>query len=138
VYREYDEFGNSLGSVAPRLAQLIPRLASNYDGEVLATVAAIRRVLHGAGCDLHDLASSITPQLPPPQVIDPPDTPQFDVDSAWREVAHWCLDNAQGKISQRQAEFLHSMSRQRSEPSDRQKAWLEAIAIRLSGVSPNA
>jgi hypothetical protein len=40
-----------------KLALLIPRLASNHDGEVVATARAIRRVLGAAGHDLHDLAA---------------------------------------------------------------------------------
>jgi hypothetical protein len=38
------------------ISRLIPRLASDHDGEVLATVAAIRRILASNGRDLHDLA----------------------------------------------------------------------------------
>jgi hypothetical protein len=43
-----------------KLAKLIPRLASNHDGEVIGTVAAIRRVLTSEGRDLHDLAAALT------------------------------------------------------------------------------
>jgi hypothetical protein len=40
----------------PPLAQkLIPRLASNHDGEVIATARALIRVLKADGFDLHDL-----------------------------------------------------------------------------------
>ena len=39
-----------------KLALLIPRLASEFDGEVVATVRAIRRLLEASGHDLHDLA----------------------------------------------------------------------------------
>jgi len=42
-----------------KLALLIPRLASNFDGEVVATVGAIRRVLATSGHDLHDLAQVV-------------------------------------------------------------------------------
>jgi hypothetical protein len=40
-----------------KLAKLIPLLSSDKDGEVIATVQAIRRTLAGAGNDLHDLAA---------------------------------------------------------------------------------
>jgi len=43
-----------------KLAKLIPRLASDHEGEVGATVAAIQRTLHGHGCDLHDLAAAVS------------------------------------------------------------------------------
>ena len=39
-----------------KLALLIPRLASDFEGEIVATVVAIRRILGGSGHDLHDLA----------------------------------------------------------------------------------
>lgn len=41
-----------------KLGKLIPRLASEHDGEVVATVRAIRRVLESAGASLHDLSSA--------------------------------------------------------------------------------
>jgi hypothetical protein len=42
--------------VIPLLAQkLIPRLASSFDGEVVATARALERALKGEGLDLHDL-----------------------------------------------------------------------------------
>jgi hypothetical protein len=38
------------------VAKIIPRLGSDHDGEVLASVAAIRRLLRTEHLDLHDLA----------------------------------------------------------------------------------
>jgi len=54
----------TLAPVADRLAKLIPRLASDHDGEVLATVGAIRRTLDGANLTLHDLAKVLTASTP--------------------------------------------------------------------------
>ncbi|TIL94526.1 MAG: hypothetical protein E5Y73_11445 [Mesorhizobium sp.] len=42
-----------------KIAKLIPRLASNHDGEVVATVRAIVRTLGNAGADLHDLVAEL-------------------------------------------------------------------------------
>jgi hypothetical protein len=39
-----------------KLALLIPKRASEFDGEIVATVHAIRRLLDADGADLHDLA----------------------------------------------------------------------------------
>jgi hypothetical protein len=50
----------AIGKVAPRLVKLIPLLASDHDGEVVATVTAIRRTLAAVGLDLHDLAEVIS------------------------------------------------------------------------------
>lgn len=46
--------------VTDRLGKLIPRLATESDGERLGTVAAIRRVLQSEGHDLHDLAAHVS------------------------------------------------------------------------------
>jgi hypothetical protein len=45
--------------ITPMLRKLIPRLASDQPGEILATVAAIGRVLRARGCDWHDLADAL-------------------------------------------------------------------------------
>ncbi len=49
----------AFAGVAERLGKLIPRLASDHDGEVIATVSAIGRTLQGAGLDWHDLAKRV-------------------------------------------------------------------------------
>jgi hypothetical protein len=54
-------------SVADRLGKLIPRLATDHDGEIVNTVRAIRRTLEGAGQDLHDLAARLTGKGPRPE-----------------------------------------------------------------------
>ena len=46
----------ALITVAPKLRKLLPLLASDKAGEVVATAAAITRTLKQAGADLHDLA----------------------------------------------------------------------------------
>jgi hypothetical protein len=52
----------------PILARLIPRLSSPFDGERLATVAAIDRALRSNNLDWNDLAGALTahPPLSPP------------------------------------------------------------------------
>ncbi|KQP77430.1 hypothetical protein [Methylobacterium sp. 37f] len=46
-----------------RLAKLLPHLASEHDGEVVATARAIGRTLTVAGLDWHDLAGAIQAPL---------------------------------------------------------------------------
>jgi hypothetical protein len=46
-------------STDQKLADLIRRLGSNHDGEVVATARAIKRVLESAGRDLHQLADGV-------------------------------------------------------------------------------
>jgi hypothetical protein len=43
-----------------KLKKLIPMLSSDQDGEVLGTVAAIKRVLQSDGKDLIDLSKTLT------------------------------------------------------------------------------
>lgn len=43
-----------------RVAKLLPRLASDQQGEVAVTAAAIARTLKAAGHDLHDLAEHVS------------------------------------------------------------------------------
>jgi hypothetical protein len=42
-----------------KLGKLFPRLATNHDGEVIATVRAIVRTLESAGASLHDLGPGL-------------------------------------------------------------------------------
>jgi hypothetical protein len=64
----------SFGAIAERIAQIIPRLGSDHDGEVVATAAAIGRVLKSAGADWHDLVDAVKAGavLPPPKEEPPP------------------------------------------------------------------
>jgi hypothetical protein len=53
-------------AIADKLGKLIPRLATDHDGEVVATAGAIERTLRSAGLDLHDLGGTLgQPQAVP-------------------------------------------------------------------------
>src|SRR5262249_14016447 len=56
---------------ASLLGKLIRRLGSNHPGEVLATVAAIKRTLASDGRDLHDLAQMVDAPAIVPEVTAP-------------------------------------------------------------------
>jgi hypothetical protein len=58
-----------LAAIAPKLDPLIRRLATNHDGERLATVAALDRVLAAGGSSFHDLADCVVAGARPPRVI---------------------------------------------------------------------
>ena len=51
---------NALAPIAGKLGKLIRLLSSDKDGEVLATVHAINRTLHGENLDIHALADGLT------------------------------------------------------------------------------
>lgn len=57
---------NALTVVTPKLSLLIPRLASDQDGEIVAVVRAIGRVLAASKLDWHDLAAGIAADRAPP------------------------------------------------------------------------
>ena len=55
----------ALTTIAPKLGKLIPLLASDKPGEVVATAAAITRTLKQAGADWHDLVKALGRAEPP-------------------------------------------------------------------------
>lgn len=126
----------ALAPLAPKLARLIPRLASNHDGEVVATVRAIKRTLASAGLDLHDLATALERE-PETRIVyrdrpAPKRTPQMP----WHEMALWCLDHGEGRLSARENDFIENVLArlslyQWSSPTERQAAWLRSIYTRL-------
>lgn len=75
-----------------RLAKLIPMLASDRDGEVVATVRAIGRTLAGAGADFHALAAVVGAGAPAPgpkagPAWDEPTTRANEAARAWAAMA---------------------------------------------------
>jgi hypothetical protein len=104
-------------TIAPTIAKMLPRLASDYDGEVVATVRAIERVLRSGGRDWHDLAATLCrpAQLP---------------NSDWRSEARFCAGNAV-HLTERELDFIATLARWRGAPTDRQREWLRDIADRL-------
>jgi hypothetical protein len=50
-------------TLTKKLEKLIPLLASNHDGEVVATARAIGSALAAEGFDFHDLAGSLVPYI---------------------------------------------------------------------------
>ncbi|EYD74087.1 hypothetical protein Rumeso_04340 [Rubellimicrobium mesophilum DSM 19309] len=120
-----------LSPILPRLAKLVPRLASNADGEVVATVRAIDRTLRDAGFDWHDVTSALAPALPPPE------RPRWRSETeSWGDLANWCRFNGTGRLSLTEAKFVADMSRRLvlgGEPTPKQAEWLRAIYARLKG-----
>jgi hypothetical protein len=119
-------------AVVDRVAQILPRLGSNHHGEVVATAAAVIRVLGNAGHDLHDLVAAFRKgaiELPPPK--EPDKLNQFDVS------ADWCRQHeCDTRLRARDREFLKSMARwftQGKPPSASQEAWLNDIHRRIEG-----
>ena len=106
-------------TITPTLGKLIPLLASNHDGEVIATARAIDRLLRSSGRDWHDLAATICVPTPVPN-------------SDWRREAPFCAGHAK-RLTERELDFIASLARYRSTPSPKQQQWLRNIADRLRG-----
>jgi hypothetical protein len=106
-------------TLIPTLRKLIPPLASDHDGEVVATVRAIERVLKSAGRDLHDLAACLG-------------APANDAD--WRVDLTYCVQHID-LIDERERDFVRTLARWRRKPTEKQLDWLAAIADRLRGAA---
>ena len=111
--------------IIPKLERLIPRLASNHDGEVIATTRAIGRTLQGAGLDWHDLAAALRPAAKPRD----PETEDL------REIVESLAARAR-LLTERETDFLlniHARLRRGQSVSPKQAKWLRDIHARLGG-----
>ena len=119
-------------AVIAKLGKLIPRLATDHDGEVVATVRAIARTLSSAGLDWHDLTKAVT-RDPEAVVVDRDRKPE-----SWWEIAAWCRDNDRGRLNPKERQFVNDMCGRLihgGEPTERQGSWLRAIYSRLGAGS---
>jgi hypothetical protein len=133
---------------AERLAKLIRMLGSDRDGEVIAAVAAIRRLLEAQGLDLHDLADVVMgKQERRPNREDlgsayqegyRDGVRQANGDAAddvlsWREMASFCRARL-NRLEDREADFIEQISGSIArglEPSEKQARWLDYLYTRL-------
>jgi hypothetical protein len=113
----------ALLGIAPTLAKLTRMLSSDRDGEVVASVQAMRRVLASVGLSLHDLADAIELPARASQHDD-------DDDDDWRVMAKACAQ-CPHLLSEREISFVTTMTRWRGKPSRKQAEWLEAIYDRI-------
>ena len=89
-----------------KLGRLLPRLASDSPGEVVATVQAIRRTLDRAGLDLHDLAQRLTEALRPVQPDPPKRNRHAQRDGAdLLALVRWLRLHALDRLTPKQADF---------------------------------
>lgn len=116
-------------SNADRVGQLVRLLGSDKDGEVVAAARALGRTLKAHGHDWHDLAEIAERHLARPTIPARP---------PWQTLAQECLRQGGAyRLKQGERQFLVSMSSWTAKPSDRQLAWLRAIAVAL-GVAGRA
>jgi hypothetical protein len=131
-----------LAPIAPKLAKLLPMLATSHDGEVVATARAIGRTLQSAGLDWHSLAAAITTPPAVRTVEREPYKPSDDYwdgmdPNDWHGMACWCREFDCGRLTPREQQFIWDMAsplrfRRGQKPSAKQHDWLRAIYVKLS------
>lgn len=147
-----DKIGK-IADIAPRLANLVRRLGSNHDGEVVATVQAIKRTLDAIGLDLHALADAIEAPADPNQRAKPapkaknepkawPNRRRRDNDDdlvelngalmPWR-LAIEVIIASDITVSRWEAEFLESVKAWEGQIRPKQLDTLRKIASRVRG-----
>lgn len=114
--------------LAARLRKLLPRLASDHEGEILTTVRAIRRVLDRAELDLHDLARRLAAPEP---VLAATTEPEVSGDDLLFSMASWLEATRLDELTMNQRKFVHTAVRilkAGHRLSDAQQNWLAALA----------
>jgi hypothetical protein len=113
-------------ALLPALAKLVRLLGTDKDGELVAAVHAMKRVLAGSGNNLHDLAAVIEA----PSVV--PGTPRDDDEFLLpcRGMVATCSRHAEC-FTTKEREFLRSLARWRGKPTPKQIGWLLALYERV-------
>ena len=112
-----------------QVSKLIPRLASDHDGEVVATARAIDRTLKAAGADWHDVAAACERMR---------DERADGHETFWHHVAVWCRD-CRARLSPQEFFFVRDMAARLvlgGQPSERQANWLRSIYAKLHPGEP--
>src|SRR5262249_60090825 len=92
----------ALANIAPTISKCLRLLASDNDGEIIASVHALRRVLTSAKLDLHDLANVIEfsvrhdARRAAATAHDRSSGPQEEPGAPWQapEMLRYCRDHA--------------------------------------------
>ena len=119
-------------AVRPALAKLIRLLASDVDGEVLATVRALGRALRASGATSTTSPSS-SRRLRPAQRPRAGFRNYFRDDETelpWQLMVDACT-NHPGRFTSRERQFLQTMKRWHGTPTSKQLNWLVALFERV-------
>lgn len=123
--------------VANKIQKLIPRLGTDADGEIIATVRAIGRALKSHKRDWHDLAAVLTAEAPQSNrqagSHQKPDPRPRGVAPGYEEsylMARWLYENLDDRLRQPSRGFVRTMVRTLGSGgaiSEKQKAYLESL-----------
>jgi hypothetical protein len=109
-----------------RLAKLIRLIfGSDQDGEIVAAVAAAKRLLAASDLDAHWLAD----RLAAPAIAGVAEERHHD-DGDEHSLAWWCY-HRRDALTAKERRFIDSLTRWRGPISERQAKWLHDIADRL-------
>jgi hypothetical protein len=149
---------------AKRIATLFRLLASDFQGEVLGAVAAMKRLFAAEGLTFHDIATvieSCNGEIEEKKYSDAdaeviyqrgvqkgrkdeagkrevaPEFYDADGHPRWNEVALFCQRQHQ-RLNPKETEFIDDMAGKTMwrEPTEKQAKWLLSIFIRLGGRKP--
>jgi hypothetical protein len=118
-----------------KLKMLIPRLASDLDGEIASSVRAISNIIRKEGKDWHDIADIVIGATPNSQQSNHyrQSTESEKPKSEWMKKAEYCCENI-GMLRGREVDFANDMRvklRWIRQPTERQAAWLDSIYERV-------
>jgi hypothetical protein len=124
----------ALQPCAQRLSKLIPRLGTDHDGEMVATVGAIRRTLESIKADLHDVAAVVAAcederpatRSPPP----PSDVPDIVTQANWVGIVNW-IKGKPGLLSEWEFGFVSSLERWNGRLTVKQLARLQVLHTKI-------
>jgi hypothetical protein len=129
-----------------KVQKLIKLLSSSNDGEALAAVHALQRILREEGSDIHELAARIEglSQAEMKKLYDAgfregknaaaAATPDFsNVGPSFYEMACEIKRQSDGLLSPKEINFVDDMVRwcARREPTEKRAKWLHAIYCRI-------
>lgn len=130
---------SNLAVITPKLSKLIPMLATEYDGEVVATVRAISRTLEGAGMDFHSLVEALCePKLISAPPSPPKPEPASQPKSLW-DIAIWLRAHATHRMTYKEQKFVMDMATRLGmgrRASTKQENWLRSIYYWYGGDVP--
>jgi hypothetical protein len=138
----------TLGTIAPRLRQLVLLLSSSHPGEVANAAAAIGRTLRAAGVDGHAFAEAFEPTIPKSEMQrlydagydagmrtaedkhhGEDDFANTDGSPSWHRVARYCQYHVD-RLDERHHRFVHDMASRTvwgREPTEKQQKYLLSL-----------
>jgi hypothetical protein len=140
-----------------RVRRLIRLLSSDQQGEVLAAVQALNRLLQTSGSDIHALADSLGPhngatlseaemqklydagyqdglRAAESKFYGGADFLDEDGMPDWHQIARWCQRH-DDRLRDKEAQFVAQMAGRTvyEQPTEKQELWLRSIFLRLGG-----